>query len=381
MQISTLLDGLQKYWPSLSCGSSSTCHEKHGTCSSPVVQDEYSYFVTVLNLFFKYNVTKVLNEAGYIPSNTEKYPLGGIVSTIENAFHTTPSLICSRDAVEELHLCFYKDFKPRDCVVGSIIQDMYSSRSSCPKYVSLPLYFSSGLDVAETAIPWSTYCSSLYQHCEIVGRSIHIVNLDPAAEHFDYPVAMDIRELISLDDVMEELGLGPNGALIYCMEELEDNLDDWLTEELDNYRDDDYLVFDCPGQIELFSHVPVLRNFVKHLKRKNFNVCAVYLIDSQFITDVTKFISGCMDLFLQCYLNPEPRALLSELNQRMAPQFLKLNKALIELVDEYSMVNFVPLDLKKESSIQYVLAQIDNCIQYGEDADVKVRDFDPEDEE
>ena len=32
------------------------------------------------------------------------------------------------------------------------------------------------------------------------------------------------------------------------------------------------------------------------------------------------------------YLNPEPRVLLSELNQRMAPQFGKLNKALIELV-------------------------------------------------
>lgn len=28
---------------------------------------------------------------------------------------------------------------------------------------------------------------------------------------------------------------------------LEENLDDWLTEELDNYMDDDYLVFDCPG--------------------------------------------------------------------------------------------------------------------------------------
>lgn len=100
----------------------------------------------------------------------------------------------------------------------------------------------------------STYCSSLYQHCETVRRTVHIVNLDPAAESFDYPVAMgiyylnilsflsllnckfhsvvwitlyirlsyylpaDIRELISLDDVMEELGLGPNGGLIYCME-------------------------------------------------------------------------------------------------------------------------------------------------------------------
>ena len=28
----------------------------------------------------------------------------------------------------------------------------------------------------------------------------------------------DIRDLISVDDVMAELGLGPNGALMYCME-------------------------------------------------------------------------------------------------------------------------------------------------------------------
>nr|KYP61752.1 GPN-loop GTPase 3 [Cajanus cajan] len=64
----------------------------------------------------------------------------------------------------------------------------------------------------------STYCSSLYEHCVAARRTINVVNLDPAAENFDYPVAMDIRELISLDDVMEELGLGPNGGLVYCME-------------------------------------------------------------------------------------------------------------------------------------------------------------------
>lgn len=28
----------------------------------------------------------------------------------------------------------------------------------------------------------------------------------------------DIKEIISLDEVMEERKLGPNGALIYCME-------------------------------------------------------------------------------------------------------------------------------------------------------------------
>ncbi|TVU45395.1 hypothetical protein EJB05_04882 [Eragrostis curvula] len=271
----------------------------------------------------------------------------------------------------------------------------------------------------------STYCSSLYDHCQTVGRSIHIVNLDPAAEHFNYPVDMDIRELISLEDVMEELGMGPNGGLIYCMEypvdlycpcslyfiismlgHLEDSLDDWLDEQLENYLDDDYLVFDCPGQIELFTHVPVLRNFVEHLKRKNFNVCAVYLLDSQFITDVTKYISGCMaslsamiqlelphinilskmDLVpnkkdVEEYLDPNAQVLLSQLNQQMGPRFGKLNKCLAELVDDYSMVNFIPLDLRKESSIQYVLSYIDNCIQYGENADVKVRDFDPEEDD
>lgn len=31
--------------------------EKHGTCSYPVVKDEYSYFSTALDLYFKYNVT------------------------------------------------------------------------------------------------------------------------------------------------------------------------------------------------------------------------------------------------------------------------------------------------------------------------------------
>eukprot|EP00252_Welwitschia_mirabilis_P000077 TRINITY_DN10049_c0_g2_i2.p1 TRINITY_DN10049_c0_g2~~TRINITY_DN10049_c0_g2_i2.p1 ORF type:complete len:126 (-),score=30.23 TRINITY_DN10049_c0_g2_i2:251-628(-) len=78
------------------------------------------------------------------------------------------------------------------------------------------------------------------------------------------------------------------------------------------------------------------------------------------------------------FLDPDPKLLLSELNVHMAPRFAKLNCALAELLDGYSMVNFLPLDIRKENSIQYVLSHIDNAIQFGEDADVKVRDFDPE---
>jgi hypothetical protein len=33
-----------------------------------------------------------------------------------------------------------------------------------------------------------------------------------------YFLPSDIQELISLEDVMEELDYGPNGGLVYCME-------------------------------------------------------------------------------------------------------------------------------------------------------------------
>lgn len=39
-------------------------------------------------------------------------------------------------------------------------------------------------------------------------------------------------------------------------------------------------------------------------------------------------------------------------------------------------VSFLPLDISDEDSIQDVLAQIDAAIQFGEDADVKVQEFD-----
>uniref|UniRef100_M1CNB5 RNase NGR2 n=1 Tax=Solanum tuberosum TaxID=4113 RepID=M1CNB5_SOLTU len=97
-----------------------------------------------LNVYFKYNVTGVLFEAGYVPSNSEKYPLGGIISAIQNAFHATPELICSGDAVEELRICFYKDLQPRDCASGSIIKSGRVSSGSCPQYVSLPVNGSGG---------------------------------------------------------------------------------------------------------------------------------------------------------------------------------------------------------------------------------------------
>ena len=63
---------------------------------------------------------------------------------------------------------------------------------------------------------------------------------------------------------------------------------DWLEEELGGY-DDDYLIFDCPGQIELYTHHPFLPTLVHNLQRMGLRTCATYLIESQFMEDKYKF--------------------------------------------------------------------------------------------
>lgn len=77
-----------------------------------------------------------------------------------------------------------------------------------------------------------------------------MVNLDPAATSTPYDAQINISELITLQDVMDEFGLGPNGGMLYCLEFLEANWD-WLEKRLKEQEAVDYFVFDCPGQVEI----------------------------------------------------------------------------------------------------------------------------------
>ncbi|XP_030209148.1 GPN-loop GTPase 3 [Gadus morhua] len=245
----------------------------------------------------------------------------------------------------------------------------------------------------------STYCATLVQHAEAINRSVQVVNLDPAAEHFSYPVMADIRELIQVDDVMEDpsLRFGPNGGLVFCMEYLANNLD-WLEENL-GHVEDDYILFDCPGQIELYTHLPVMKQLVEQLQQWEFRVCGVFLVDSQFMVETFKFISGVMaalsamvsleipqvnimtkmDLLspkakkeMEKYLDPDMFSMMEDNSASFrSKKFDKLTKAICELIDDYSMVRFLPFDRSDEEGINIVLQNIDFSIQYGEDLEFK----------
>ncbi len=75
---------------------------------------------------------------------------------------------------------------------------------------------------------------------------------------------------------MEEHGLGPNGAMLYAMEYLEANVD-WLEEELEKVLENDergssYVIFDTPGQVELWTNHDSLRKVIAKLMKADYRV-------------------------------------------------------------------------------------------------------------
>lgn len=216
---------------------------------------------------------------------------------------------------------------------------------------------------------------------------------------------------------MEEMSLGPNGGLIYCFEFLLENLD-FLTDPLEEVTNEYLIVFDMPGQIELYTHVPILPNLVKTLMRGslNINMCAAYLLESTFIIDRPKFFAGTlsamsamlmlemphvnilskMDLVkgqvakrdLKRFLNPDADLVEDDPSRKARKEggskgkqdhdpasvenvmtgssFHKLNRAVAQLIDDFSMVSFLKLDAQDEDSVGAVLSYIDDAIQYHE---------------
>ncbi len=71
----------------------------------------------------------------------------------------------------------------------------------------------------------TTYCDGMSQLLRSLGRPCAVVNVDPANERAPFQPEVDVAELVRLEEVMEETGLGPNGGLVYCMEFLEKNLE------------------------------------------------------------------------------------------------------------------------------------------------------------
>lgn len=295
----------------------------------------------------------------------------------------------------------------------------------------------------------TTYCNGMQQYLRALGREAVVINLDPANEAdpddadvgLPYDAILDACEdIINLSSVMEQLKLGPNGGLMYCLEYMEHHVDSiiqMLKERIDIYMKEHdlvappYLLFDFPGQVELYTHNSCVKNILgKIIKVLDCRLVAIMLIDSHSCADASKFISGAllstttmlrlelpavnvlskidlipsygesipmpMDFFTDAHdldrLLPylegglggvqDTSVMDDEIEQRIADdeeyklarykrrssrfykRYHKMHKEICEVIDDYSLLSYLPLDINDAASVGRVLARIDKCNGY-----------------
>ncbi|PHH64606.1 hypothetical protein CDD81_4217 [Ophiocordyceps australis] len=242
----------------------------------------------------------------------------------------------------------------------------------------------------------STYCDGMHQFMGAIGRACSVINLDPANDHTNYPCALDIRQLVKLEHIMRDDRLGPNGAMLYALEELEHNLE-WLQHGLEELGDD-YVLFDCPGQVELYTHHGSLRNIFYKLQKLGYRLVCIHLSDSVCLTQPSLYISNVllslramiqMDMphinvlskidkiasynelpfNLEYYTDVDDLTHLTPFLEAESPvlrsdKFGALNEAIAKLIDSYGLVRYEVLAVENKKSMMHLLRVIDRAGGY-----------------
>lgn len=74
---------------------------------------------------------------------------------------------------------------------------------------------------------------------------------------------------------------------------------------------------------------------------------------------------------LKKYLDPSQGYLLQDLSNSTSAKWKPLSQAICGVLDDYSMVSFVPLNIADDDTIETVLYHVDHAINYGEDLEPK----------
>ncbi len=123
----------------------------------------------------------------------------------------------------------------------------------------------------------------------LVGKewNVIVVNLDPGAESLPYDPDVDVRNSVNLHELMEKYDLGPNGGLVLAADMIASKAPE-LMEEISDYNAD-YVIFDTPGQMELFAYRPSGPFFVKQMGAADSAL--LFLFDSWLMGDAANFLS------------------------------------------------------------------------------------------
>jgi GTPase SAR1 family protein len=202
---------------------------------------------------------------------------------------------------------------------------------------------------------------------EIQEAQVAYVNLDPGADYLPYKPDVDVRDYVTVEVLMREKGLGPNGALVESMQALYERRTGIL--ERVSRLEADIVLVDTPGQMELFLFHDAGLAFSRELAKRGA-AAALVLFDSGLAKSPSHFATlRLMSLVVQLRLDvptvaalnkgdletahraaawaKDPSLLLSDLEGEQGV-IAELAAKLVELMNTYSVAARIPLVSAKE---------------------------------
>nr|KAF6378245.1 GPN-loop GTPase 2 [Myotis myotis] len=165
----------------------------------------------------------------------------------------------------------------------------------------------------------TTYCLGMSEFLRAMGRRVAVVNLDPANEGLPYECAVDVSELLTAVHLVDSH---------YCTDPAK------------------FISVLCTSlatmlHVEL-PHVNLLSkmDLIEHYGKLAFNL--------DYYTEV-------LDLsYLLDHLASDP----------FFRHYRQLNEKLVQLIEDYSLVSFIPLNIQDKESVQRVLQAVDKANGY-----------------
>ena len=134
-----------------------------------------------------------------------------------------------------------------------------------------------------------------------------------------------------------------------------------------------------------------MTRLAKAITNTGFNLCSVYCADGTFVTEPSKYLSACLtsvstmtqlslphlNLLTKCD-KVQDKQLLDRMclvqfddcfeneESYFNKKYLKLNKALFDVLENFSMVQYTTCDISDENSLASVVILIDSLVQYDE---------------
>ena len=134
----------------------------------------------------------------------------------------------------------------------------------------------------------SLLTASFNEWLKVGKQKAAIVNLDPGVLNLPYAPDIDIRNHIDINSIMEEYGLGPNGALVLAADLIAEEAER-IGGEIEDLQSD-VVIIDTPGQMELFAFRASGPYIANELTKEQKAI--VYLFDAVFSLNPLNYVSN-----------------------------------------------------------------------------------------